>query len=589
MSKITKLFVAFLGLSIFIGTWSLSKNLQFSKEIFLKTLQIWTRATTVRFEPEFCSDKSADNGSICKKSTPGCTVFTISKGDQVYFGGNDDYINPDSYYWVDPGNDKRYGAIWIGTPDNVQQGVNEKGLAYDANGLPRFDTNPHLERQRALGGYTYYPIQILHECATVVEVIEWANTHQWHTYMHDQMHFGDSSGDAVIISAGVDGELVFTRKAPGDSFLLSTNFNVANPSNGYPNENYDIATNSLRALLSQESKLTVESVTSVLDDVHSEGGSSWTLESMLADLPNGVIYLYYFYQFDKPVILNVAEEIKNDRPSGPLSALFPEEVRQVAAQRYQRALSSQNLCAPIGKTWVGLVLASLVAILGLLLQKPQRLLFWLPVTIILGPVALLVWLIAGRNEYKSPWQKAVVEGIGHTPPIAVTLMALLLVSLLVPQARPNDLLLILFIFIVPLLVGWLLYQGLFIAIGARKNYVRILGQRLPSAWVATNLGMAGAFAPTLGMVNWLTSTCSMIEISLWSMVSIWVAVVAGVSVGCLIILIYEGWAVHHSFQTWSVLAFAGTGVSIPTWRQIWWWFLLSFPILLAGVIANSLI
>ena len=26
----------------------------------------------------------------------GCTVFTVSRGDQVFFGGNDDYINPDS-------------------------------------------------------------------------------------------------------------------------------------------------------------------------------------------------------------------------------------------------------------------------------------------------------------------------------------------------------------------------------------------------------------------------------------------------------------------------------------------------------------
>ena len=32
-----------------------------------------------------------------------CSVFTLAKGDQVFFGGNDDYIHPDSYYWVDPG------------------------------------------------------------------------------------------------------------------------------------------------------------------------------------------------------------------------------------------------------------------------------------------------------------------------------------------------------------------------------------------------------------------------------------------------------------------------------------------------------
>ena len=63
------------------------------------------------------------------KLPSGCTVFTISRGGSVFFGGNDDYINPDSYFWVDQGDEKNYGVIWIGQPDNVQQGVNEKGLA----------------------------------------------------------------------------------------------------------------------------------------------------------------------------------------------------------------------------------------------------------------------------------------------------------------------------------------------------------------------------------------------------------------------------------------------------------------------------
>lgn len=65
-----------------------------------------------------------------------CTVFTISKGNQVFFGGNDDYTEADSYYWVDTGG-MHYDVLWIGQPDNVQQGVNERHLAYDANGLPR--------------------------------------------------------------------------------------------------------------------------------------------------------------------------------------------------------------------------------------------------------------------------------------------------------------------------------------------------------------------------------------------------------------------------------------------------------------------
>ncbi len=65
---------------------------------------------------QFCSTKPS-SGDTCSGAIPsGCTVFTVSKGDRVFFGGNDDYINPDSYYWVDPGGAQGYGAIWVGTP-----------------------------------------------------------------------------------------------------------------------------------------------------------------------------------------------------------------------------------------------------------------------------------------------------------------------------------------------------------------------------------------------------------------------------------------------------------------------------------------
>ena len=525
--------------------------------------------------------------TCAEELTPGCTVVTVSKGDQVFFGGNDDYINPDSYYWVDPGNENRYGAIWIGTPDNVQQGINEKGLAYDANGLPRFDTNPHPERQWVSTSYTYYPIQILHECANVEEVIEWVNTHRWHSYMQDQMHFADASGDAVIISAGADGELAFTRKPPGDSFLISTNVNAANPNNGYPNNNYAIASKELNRLLDKEGDLTFQEMTRVMDAVHTEGGSSWTLETLLADLPNGVVYLYYFYQFDKPVVLNVAEEIKNDRPSGQLSQLFPEDVRQEATRRYQRALSNQGFCSPIGKAWLGLMLASLIVMILLSIRKPKSLLYWLPVTLIFGPVALLIWLIAGRKSDAHPWQSALLEAAGHIPPVAVTFTLMLFVILLTPDAQSNQLLQIAFIFILPLGLGWLFYQGPLLAIAARRSYLRTLAQRLPASWVVSNLGMAGIFVLALRLVNWITSTCSMMQPTVWTLVSLLFAITAGACLGLLIILLYELWVVHNGFRAWRVLALGTGEVSTPTWRKLWWWVLLSIIVLLGVVIIGT--
>jgi hypothetical protein len=571
---------------LLVSAFYLNGNRLSSTSLALSQLQ--DRKSTIAINTAPQSSSTNSKCETCNEElTPRCTVVTVSKGDQVFFGGNDDYVNPDSYYWVDPGNENKYGAIWIGTPDNVQQGINEKGLAYDANGLPRFDTNPHPERQWVSTSYTYYPIQILHECATVEEVIEWAKTHRWHSYMHDQMHFADASGDAVIISAGADGELAFTRKPPGDSYLVSTNVNAANPSNGYPNNNYAIASKELSQLLDKAGDLTFQDVTGVMDAVHTEGGSSWTLETLLADLPNGVIYLYYFYQYDQPLVLNLAEELKNDRPSGPLSALFPEEVRQEATRRYQRALSNQGLCSTIGKVWVGLVLVSLIVIFLLSLRKPKTLLYWLPVTLILGPVALLIWLIAGRKPAAHPWQSALLEAAGHIPPVAVTFMLMLFVILLAPQTQSNQLAQIVFIFFLPLLLGWLFYQGPLLAIAAHQSYLRTLAQRFPAAWVASNLGMVGIFVLALRGVNWITSTCSLMEPTLWAVFSLWVAVALGACLGLLIIWLYDLWAVHHGYRAWSVLALGTGELSTPPWRKLWWWVLLSIIVLLGAVILGA--
>ena len=114
---------------------------------------------TLRVGGEVCLQHSnivlnTDVPSSFEEAPRGCTVITVVKDGQVFFGGNDDYINLDSYYWVDARSGENYGVVWIGYPDNVQQGVNEKGLAYDANGLPRVDTNPHDERTHVVGDYT---------------------------------------------------------------------------------------------------------------------------------------------------------------------------------------------------------------------------------------------------------------------------------------------------------------------------------------------------------------------------------------------------------------------------------------------------
>jgi predicted dienelactone hydrolase len=292
--------------------------------------------------------------SICDHSeVRHCTILTVSHGDRVFFGANDDYTNRDQTYWVDPGSASHYGAIYFGEPDNVQQGFNEKGLAYDANGLPTMPVTSHPGQEPVDGGYTSYPIQILRECATVGEVIAWVREHRWHTAMRDQLHFADATGDAVVISAGPDGRVAFTRKPDGDSCLLSTNFNAANPSNGeYPCWRHSRAQEMLSGIESQED-LTAERVASIMEAVHLESRSGWTLHTMVADLAQRRVYSYAMFQYDAPIVLDVAAEIARAPAPGPLSALFPPEAVRRADQAYQRLTSPASLPSPTGPFAVG--------------------------------------------------------------------------------------------------------------------------------------------------------------------------------------------------------------------------------------------
>ncbi len=238
-----------------------------------------------------------------------CTIFTVSRGEKVLFGNNEDYTNPKTFYWVVPAGDGNYGGVYFGFDDLWPQGgINEKGLCYDWNALPVAALNRHSELPAFVAQRIGLGCWALNKCATVEEVIELVKSHSLGSSLKAQVHFADATGNAVVISAGPDGELAFTRKPPGDGYLVSTNFNRANTRNAYsyPCKRYDTAVEMLEKIEGR-SGLTVDYVRSILDAVHVEGPQTNTLYSNIFDLRSGTIYLYHWHQFDEVVTLNVAE------------------------------------------------------------------------------------------------------------------------------------------------------------------------------------------------------------------------------------------------------------------------------------------
>jgi len=541
--------------------------------------------------PEICAQQiNSGEPSGNRTFHSGCSIITISKGDSVFFSGNDDYILPDSYYWVEPGDSSRYGVIWIGTPDNPQQGVNEKGLAYDANGLPKVDVNPHTERIAVKGEYYHhYIMQIMHECSRVEDVIRWANLHQHYPYMHDQLHFADETGDAVIISAGKDGEMVFTRKLKGDGFLVSTNFNVANPSNGYnyPCWRYDKATELLKQLIAREGPVTSKDVRDVMDKVHVYNGSSWTIETMLADLVNGVVYIYFFYQYDRPVVLNVKYELSHPREPGALSKLFPEDVRQEAARRYNKARANLRFNQVVGITWPALVLVSLILMFTVCADYKKGLRFWLPAVIILGPFAFIIRLLVKKRCKTINCQNTLIETIGNLMPIVITytLALTILVLKMLSGSAPVQTQLTL-MFGLPIIAGLASHLAL-LSPFRNRNFGSFFIQSLPHVLITTFLGLGGIIPVAMPLVNKNLNMSLLVPLSPIAVMVWWAMVALGALPGGFLIFLFERWEVKRGFRSWTIYAGIGREVILPPWSKLWWWLLISIGTLIAGLIAGA--
>jgi hypothetical protein len=153
---------------------------------------------------------------------------------------------------------------------------------------------------------------IQERCATVEEAIALAKQRDWGTTLRWQVLLADSTGDAVVVSAGADGKLAFTRKPAGNGYNVITNWNRANPENtfdgSYPCQRYNKVVEMLGAIKNEE-ELTVDLFRSVLEATHIEGAVGNTEYSNVIDLKKGLIHLYHWHQYEESAIIHVAEEI----------------------------------------------------------------------------------------------------------------------------------------------------------------------------------------------------------------------------------------------------------------------------------------
>jgi len=265
-----------------------------------------------------------------------CSIFAASVDGRSLFGSNVDDGNPHTYYEIVPAaDDSTFGYITFGFND-PQGGLNEAGLAFDTNAVGEASLAPHSELPRHPGGPIGIVRKILQTADTVDRALEIAEAYSWGDSLRNQWFFADSSGDAVVISAGSDGQLEFTRKPPGDGYLLSTNINRAGPVPVGFCWRYRTIDRMLHEHIGR-GEISVALFTEILDAAHQEavflrdGVLLNTVYSNIFDLESQEITLYYWFQFDSPLTLRLQEELAKGAQRVRIRDLFPATVVQEAA------------------------------------------------------------------------------------------------------------------------------------------------------------------------------------------------------------------------------------------------------------------
>ncbi|MFW9998072.1 MAG: hypothetical protein ACFFD4_38875 [Candidatus Odinarchaeota archaeon] len=250
-----------------------------------------------------------------------CTIFTITDGEVVFFGNNEDnFQSRHGRIWFYPAADGKFGRILFGFRihdafDVPVGGVNDQGLCVDMNAIPVPPLAVHSDKEYYVGSF----MKILDECSTVAEVKEWVKSRDMTFLQSDQAHFADKSGDAAVMGLDSNGETYFTNKT-GD-YLISTNFNRAQDFYHGQCWRYGKAAE----MLGNVDIVTVDNSRAVLNAT----ALPVIMYSYILDLTNGLIYLYSFGDFERVAVLDIHEELARGIHSYDIETLVSQQTGTV--------------------------------------------------------------------------------------------------------------------------------------------------------------------------------------------------------------------------------------------------------------------
>jgi hypothetical protein len=201
-------------------------------------------------------------------------------------------------------------------------GMNEKGLWYSMYGTPYLEVKNSTDLPYYYDLSTYYLYHegelMLYECETIEEALEHYDKYNHNHYTGFQTLMADGTGNSVIN----EGDIQIYKEG---NFQVVTNFIQSHPELGQITndafERFDIVVN----MLEDMTMPSVEYFRDICNATHKKSATSWTCHSIICDLSNQIMYVYYFGDYEKQVVIDLNEELKKGEHSLLLGSLFEPE------------------------------------------------------------------------------------------------------------------------------------------------------------------------------------------------------------------------------------------------------------------------
>jgi hypothetical protein len=116
---------------------------------------------------------------------------------------------------------------------------------------------------------------------------------------------------------------------------------------------------------------------------------------------------------------------------------------------------------------------------------------------------------------------------------------------------------------------------------------KFLLHRLPHILVAANLGLAGFVLVALPLVRMSVRFCRIMPLSFYTFFTFWAITAAGALAGGFLLFVFEYWAVRHGYRAWSSITDKDCTLQTASWKRLWWWVLISYVLLLAGLVLSG--